>query len=105
MAHNSTSNEEFREGAADVRSAREQFKAAGAAAAEDIRDRAQTAAELLRARASQAAANAKVWAGDQFSGLQEEIELRPHRAALFALGIGVFAGILLGALLRLERRA
>lgn len=104
MVHNTTSQEELREGAADTRSAREHFKAAGAAAAEELRNRAHVASELLKERAGRAAANARVWAGDQFSDLQEEVEARPHRATLVALGIGVFAGVLISALLRPKPR-
>lgn len=104
MVQDTTSQEELREAAADARSAREHFKAAGAAAAEELRQRAQLASELLKARAGRAAAGARVWAGDQFSDLQEEVEARPHRATLIALGIGVFAGVLISALLRPQPR-
>jgi len=104
MADKTTSEEELREGVADARSARDHFKAAGAAAADELKLRAQAAADRLKARAGQATANARVWAGDQFSDLQDEVEARPHRATLIALGIGVFAGVLISALLRPERR-
>jgi len=100
MAQNSSSHEELREGEADARSARDHFKAAGAAAAEELKQRAAAAADVLKTRAGRAAAEERVWAGDQFSNLQDEVEARPHRATLVALGIGVFAGVLISALLR-----
>ena len=64
-----------------------------------LRAAGEAAAEAARARADQA----KEWAQDRWSGLQERVEAQPYRATAWALGIGVAAGFLLANLLRGRR--
>jgi ElaB/YqjD/DUF883 family membrane-anchored ribosome-binding protein len=88
-----TNGEQLRQG---FSSAKDHLKAAGASASEALRGRAQSASEAARARATEA----RDWAQTRFSGIQGRVESQPQTAALWALGIGVAAGILLGAMLR-----
>ncbi len=64
-----------------------------------LRAAGEAAAEAARARADQA----RDWAQDQWSGLQERVEAQPYRATAWALGIGVAAGFLLANILRGRR--
>ena len=73
---------------------RDHLKAAGSAAADAIRENAGAAAEAARSRAR----NASDWARTRFADLQDRVEERPHSAALWALGVGVVAGLLLSGL-------
>lgn len=77
-------------------SAADSLRSAGGAAAGTIRDNASAAADAARAGAR----NASDWARSRFEDLQGRVEERPQSAALWALGIGVVAGFLLGSLLR-----
>jgi ElaB/YqjD/DUF883 family membrane-anchored ribosome-binding protein len=70
---------------ADVSDVKDHLKAAG-----------EAAAEAARARADQA----REWAQDRWSTLQERVEAQPYRATAWALGIGVVAGFLLANLIR-----
>lgn len=74
---------------ADVDDVKDHLRAAG-----------EAAAEAARARAGQA----RDWAQDQWSSLQERVEAQPYRATAWALGIGVVAGFLLAGMLRGSRR-
>jgi len=74
---------------ADVSDVKDHLRAAG-----------EAAAEAARARADQA----RDWAQDQWSSLQERVEAQPYRATAWALGIGVVAGFLLAGMLRSSRR-
>jgi len=80
----------------EFRGAKEHLKAAANAAGENIRGRAQAYGERAREQAGEAGN----WAKSQLSGLQGRVESQPQTAALWALGIGVVAGILLGAAFR-----
>ena len=80
----------------EFRGAKEHLKAAASAASENLRGRAQQYGDQARARAH----DAGDWAKDQWTGLQGRVESQPQTAALWALGIGVVAGILLGAAFR-----
>ena len=80
----------------EFRGAKEHLKAAAGAAGESIRDRAQA----YRERARDRAADAGDWAKSQWTDIQGRVESQPQTAALWALGIGVVAGILLGAAFR-----
>ena len=79
-----------------INTAKEHLRAAGATASETIRGRAQAASESARARANEA----RDWAQNRWSGLQGRVESQPQSAALWALGIGVVAGLLLSAVVR-----
>ncbi len=74
---------------ADVSDVKDHLRAAG-----------EAAAQAARARADQA----REWAQDRWSGLQERIEAEPYHATAWALGIGVVAGILLAGMFRGSRR-
>lgn len=74
---------------ADVSDVKDHLRAAG-----------EAAAEAARARADQA----REWASDHWSSLQERVEAQPYRATAWALGIGVVAGFLLAGLIRGGRR-
>ena len=74
---------------ADVSEVKDHLRAAG-----------EAAAEAARARADQA----REWASGQWSSLQERVEAQPYRATAWALGIGVVAGFLLAGLIRGSRR-
>src|SRR5512146_592849 len=74
---------------ADVSDVKDHLRAAG-----------EAAAEAARARADQA----REWASGQWSSLQERVEAQPYRATAWALGIGVVAGFLLAGLIRGGRR-
>ena len=80
----------------EFRGAKEHLRAAANTAAEDIRGRAQQYGDRARERAGEAGE----WARSQWSGIQGRVESQPQTAALWALGIGVVAGILLGAAFR-----
>ncbi|HTX24729.1 MAG TPA: hypothetical protein VMD03_08735 [Steroidobacteraceae bacterium] len=88
-----TNGEEVR---AEAPRVRDHLKAAGAAAADAMRDNATAAADAARARAR----NATAWARSRLDDLQESVERRPQTATIWALGIGVVAGFLLSNLLR-----
>jgi len=66
---------------------------------EHLRAAGEAAASAARARAEQA----RDWAQDTWTGLQERVEAQPYRATAWALGIGVAAGFLLANLLRPRR--
>jgi hypothetical protein len=80
----------------DFRTTKEHLKAAAGTATENLRGRAQAYSDSARARAQ----DAGDWAKSQWSGIQGRVESQPQTAALWALGIGVVAGILLGAAFR-----
>jgi ElaB/YqjD/DUF883 family membrane-anchored ribosome-binding protein len=64
-----------------------------------LRAAGEAAASAARARADQA----REWAQDTWTGLQERVEAQPYRATAWALGIGVAAGFLLATFLRPRR--
>jgi len=66
---------------------------------EHLRAAGEAAASAARARADQA----REWAQDTWTGLQERVEAQPYRATAWALGIGVAAGFLLATFLRPRR--
>ena len=72
----------------------EHLRAAGSAAADAIRENAGAAADAARKRAR----GASDWARSRWSDLQGQVEEKPHSAALWALGIGLVAGILVAGL-------
>ena len=79
--------------------ARDHLKSAGSAAAEAIRENVSSAADAARAQAR----GATDWARSRLTDLQGRVQERPQSAALWALGIGVAAGFLLGTILRIGR--
>jgi ElaB/YqjD/DUF883 family membrane-anchored ribosome-binding protein len=83
----------------ETQKVKDHLKAAGSAAADAIRENAGAAAQAARERAR----GAGKWARSRFQDLQGRVEERPHTAALWALGIGVVAGILLSSLFRSGR--
>lgn len=88
------------ESKADAQSVRDHLKAAGSAAAEAIRENVTSATDAARTRAR----GASDWARSRLTDLQDQVRTRPQSSALYALGIGVAAGLLLGALMRGGRR-
>jgi ElaB/YqjD/DUF883 family membrane-anchored ribosome-binding protein len=80
---------------AEAQRAADHAKAAGGAATDSLRDTAYSTAEQVRQRAR----HAGDWARSRFDELQSRVEDRPRSAALWALGIGVVAGILFSSLL------
>jgi ElaB/YqjD/DUF883 family membrane-anchored ribosome-binding protein len=80
----------------EFRGAKDHLKAAANATAEELRGRAQQYGDRARERAGEAGD----WAKSQWSGIQGRVESQPQTAAIWALGIGVVAGILLGAAFR-----
>jgi hypothetical protein len=96
-----SNSEQFRTGTtAETHRVKEQLRQAGTTAADALRSRAYAAGDSVRARAT----DAQDWARSQWSGLQGRVEARPGVAALWALGIGLAAGLLLSALARGDRR-
>lgn len=95
----------------DTQKVTDHLRAAGSAATEALRNRAGAASSTLREKAQAAkgtvrsrANEAGTWARGQLSNIQGRVESQPTTAALWALGIGVAAGILLTALFRGDRR-
>lgn len=84
------------ESKAQTQTVREHLRAAGTTAAGSIRENVATARRAAGSRAR----DASDWARSRFTDLQGRVERRPQTSALFALGIGVAAGFVLGALLR-----
>ncbi len=81
---------------AEAQKTRDHLKSAGSAAADTIRENVSSAAQAARSGAR----GATDWARSRFADLQGRVEQRPQSAALWALGIGVVAGFLLGTILR-----
>jgi hypothetical protein len=81
---------------AEAQRVRDHLRAAGSAASDAIRENASAAADAARARAR----GAGDWARSRFSDLQGRVEKQPGTAAMWALGIGLIAGIVLTNLLR-----
>jgi hypothetical protein len=81
---------------AEAQRVRDHLRAAGSAASDAIRENASAAADAARARAR----GAGDWARSRFSDLQDHVEKRPGTSAMWALGIGLIAGIVLTSLLR-----
>ena len=69
---------------------------AGRSATDTLRENAAAAAETARSKYR----DASEWAQSRFHDLQGRVEERPQSAALWALGIGIVTGFLLGAVLR-----
>lgn len=74
------------------------------------RAKAEEAKEHLRAAKDAASdavrgssAQARQYARDQISSLQERVEAEPYKATAWALGIGFIAGVLITALARSGR--
>lgn len=84
------------QGRAETQKVRDHLKAAGSAAADAIRENASAAADAARSSAR----GASDWARSRFEDLQGTVARRPQSATLWALGIGVVAGFLLGSILR-----
>jgi hypothetical protein len=78
---------------------RDHLKAASSAAGEQLRAAGQQAAGAMRGRAHQV----EGWARSRMGDVQSRVEADPRTAALWALGLGVAVGVLLGALLRTSR--
>jgi hypothetical protein len=96
-----TNSEQFRTGTtAETSRVKDQLRQAGTAATDALRSRAYAAGDTVRARAS----DAQDWARSQWGGIQGRVEARPGMAALWALGIGLAAGLLLSSLARGGRR-
>lgn len=96
-----SNSEQFRAGTtAETHRVKEHLREAGTAATDALRSRAYAAGDTVRARAH----DAQDWARSQWSGLQGRVESRPGTAALWALGIGLAAGLLLSSLARGGRR-
>ncbi len=83
----------------EAQKARDHLKAAGAAAAEAVRENVSAAADSARAGAR----DATDWARSRITDLKGRIERQPQSAALWALGIGVVAGFLLATIVRPRR--
>lgn len=66
----------------------------------DVKDHLRAAGEAAADAARTRAGQARDWAQDQWSSLQERVEAEPYRATAWALGIGVVAGFLLAGLIR-----
>jgi hypothetical protein len=81
---------------AETQKVRDHLKAASSAAADALRENASAAADAARSSAR----NASDWARSRLEDLQGTVERRPQTATLWALGIGVVAGFLLGSILR-----
>lgn len=81
---------------AEAQKLRDHLKAAGSAAADALRDNASAAADAARARAR----GASEWARSRFEDVQDTVKRRPQTATLWALGIGIVAGFVLGGILR-----
>lgn len=96
MADNLSGGSNGEQARAETQKAAEHVKSAGRATADSIRDNAAAAAQTARSKAREASE----WARTRFADLQGRVEERPQSAALWALGIGVVTGILLGTLLR-----
>lgn len=79
-----------------ISEAKDHLKAAGSAAGDAVRDRARTAGHRAKSRAREAGG----WARTQWDGVQGRVEAQPRQATLWALGLGVVAGILIGSALR-----
>lgn len=99
MADNLSGGSNGEQARAETQKAGEHLKSAGRAAADSIRDNAAAAAEAARSKAH----DASEWARTRFADLQGRVEERPQTAALWALGIGIVTGFLLGTLLRSGR--
>jgi ElaB/YqjD/DUF883 family membrane-anchored ribosome-binding protein len=70
----------------------------------DVKDHLRAAREAAALAARARADQAREWAQDRWSSLQERIEAEPYRATAWALGIGVVAGFLLAGVFRGSRR-
>jgi hypothetical protein len=85
---NATAGANNGEQTADTAQVKEHLRAASEAATNAARNRAQQAQQ---------------WARSQWDGLQERVEAQPQRASMWALGIGIVAGIVLSSLMRGRR--
>lgn len=83
----------------EAQKARDHLRSAGSTAADAIRENVSSAADAARTGAR----GATDWARSRFADLQGRVEERPQSAALWALGIGIAAGFLLGTILRIGR--
>jgi len=81
---------------AEAQKVRDHLKAAGSAAADALRENASAAADAARERAR----GASDWARSRFADVQDTVRKRPQTATLWALGIGIVAGFVIGGLLR-----
>ncbi len=96
MADNVSPGSNGEQARAEAQKVRDHLKAAGSAAADALRENASAAADAARAGAR----NAGDWARSRLEDLRGTVERRPQTATLWALGIGVVAGLLVGSLLR-----
>jgi hypothetical protein len=96
MADNTSPGSNGDQVKAEAQKVRDHLKAAGSAAADAVRENAAAAAGAARAGAR----NAKDWARSRYEDLQGTVERRPQTATLWALGIGIVAGFVLGGILR-----
>jgi ElaB/YqjD/DUF883 family membrane-anchored ribosome-binding protein len=76
--------------------------AAGSTA--QVKDHLRAATDAAATAARDRAQRAQQWAQSQWTDLQGRVEEQPYRAAAWALGIGVVAGILLTTLIGSRRR-
>ncbi len=96
MADNMSPGSNGEQVRADAQKVRDHLRAAGSAAADAVRENASAAADAARSGAR----SAGDWARSRLEDLQGTVERRPRTATLWALGIGVVAGFLVGSLLR-----
>jgi len=96
MADNMPPGSNGEQARAEAQKVRDHIKAAGSAAADALRENASAAADAARSSAR----SASDWARSRFEDLQGTVERRPQTATLWALGIGIVAGFLLGGILR-----
>jgi ElaB/YqjD/DUF883 family membrane-anchored ribosome-binding protein len=69
----------------------------------EVKDHLRAAGEAAASAARARAGQARDWAQDKWSGLQERVEAKPYQATAWALGIGIAAGFLIGTFLRPRR--
>jgi ElaB/YqjD/DUF883 family membrane-anchored ribosome-binding protein len=68
-----------------------------------VKEQLRAARDAAREKMRGASTQARAWSRSRFSELQDRVEADPYRAAVWALGIGFVAGILLTALTRGRR--
>ena len=74
--------------------------AGAAAGAEQVKEHLRAAKGAAAEAIRGATREAQTWGRSRFAELQDRIEAEPYRAAVWALGIGFVAGILITALAR-----
>ncbi len=69
--------------------------------ADQVRSATRSAREAMRGGAR----DAGTWAREQAGGLQRRVQSEPTSAVMWALGIGMAVGLMVGAILRSDHRA